>query len=118
MIARRSPLKRSTKPIARRARIRTRRPAGTVRREAKAAGYVDPIQWAAVLDFYRDESGVVRCAYCGYLPAGQQDHVKPLSKGGTHTIGNVVPVDAICNLRKGQRTWTVPKPHPWMREAA
>jgi len=29
------------------------------------------------------------------------DHVVPLSKGGTHTWGNVVPAHAKCNWDKG-----------------
>ena len=31
------------------------------------------------------------------------DHVKPLSKGGTHIWGNVQLVHLVCNLRKGNR---------------
>jgi predicted HNH restriction endonuclease len=31
------------------------------------------------------------------------DHVIPLAKGGSHTLANVRPSHAICNLRKGAR---------------
>jgi 5-methylcytosine-specific restriction endonuclease McrA len=29
------------------------------------------------------------------------DHIKPLAKGGLHTLENLMVVPAICNLRKG-----------------
>lgn len=31
------------------------------------------------------------------------DHVIPLVKGGSHTLENVRPSHAICNLKKGAR---------------
>jgi 5-methylcytosine-specific restriction endonuclease McrA len=42
------------------------------------------------------------CAYCGKQCKGKltQDHVTPLSKGGSHTMQNVVPACASCNSRK------------------
>ena len=44
-----------------------------------------------------------RCFYCGVTAKLTIDHVIPLSRGGTHTIGNVVPSCLPCNLRKGTR---------------
>jgi 5-methylcytosine-specific restriction endonuclease McrA len=45
-----------------------------------------------------------RCAYCNNKPAGlQMDHVFPLSRGGQHSIGNVLPACPRCNLSKGAR---------------
>lgn len=42
-----------------------------------------------------------RCAYCGvYTKAIQMDHVVPLSRGGRHAIGNVIPACASCNSSK------------------
>ncbi|WP_371874733.1 HNH endonuclease [Streptomyces fulvorobeus] len=32
------------------------------------------------------------------------DHVKPLSKGGSHTMANVMTAHLRCNLSKGNRT--------------
>ena len=46
-----------------------------------------------------------RCFYCGeVLPLGP-DHVVPLSKGGGNGIENIVPSCAICNKRKGTRSF-------------
>jgi hypothetical protein len=98
-------------------RIKTRRPVGTKRAEAKAAGYVDPLTWLAICDFYRDELGVVRCAYgCG-SPAREQDHVVPITKGGAHVPANVVPICPLDNQIKGTQTWEPVKRHPWMEAA-
>lgn len=43
-----------------------------------------------------------RCAYCE-APAVHMEHVVPLSRGGKHQIGNVVPACAPCNLSKHSR---------------
>lgn len=42
------------------------------------------------------------CAYCGKRAKGHltQDHLTPLSKGGNHTVSNVVPACRSCNARK------------------
>lgn len=47
------------------------------------------------------------CAYCKTaLIAGQihVDHVVPVSRGGSHEIGNLVASCSGCNQRKGART--------------
>ena len=41
-----------------------------------------------------------RCAYCGVQGNMTMDHVVPLSKGGEHTIDNIVPACAPCNSSK------------------
>lgn len=46
-----------------------------------------------------------RCAYCGKRCKGKltQDHIQPLSKGGNHTLHNVIGACRTCNSRKGNR---------------
>jgi 5-methylcytosine-specific restriction endonuclease McrA len=44
-----------------------------------------------------------KCAYCGVRDYKHFDHVIPLSRGGRHSIGNLVPACAPCNLAKGPR---------------
>jgi hypothetical protein len=43
-----------------------------------------------------------RCAYCGKKRKGKltQEHITPLSKGGSHTLSNVVPACQSCNSKK------------------
>lgn len=40
------------------------------------------------------------CAYCGATESLEQDHYKPLSKGGEYTINNIVPACHNCNSSK------------------
>lgn len=41
-----------------------------------------------------------RCAYCGADGDLHIEHVVPISKGGGHTIGNIVPACKDCNFSK------------------
>ena len=43
-----------------------------------------------------------RCAYCGKRAKGHltQDHITPLSKGGSHTTANIIPACRKCNSKK------------------
>jgi 5-methylcytosine-specific restriction endonuclease McrA len=43
------------------------------------------------------------CAYCKERPWEHRDHVVPLSRGGRHTIGNLLPACAPCNQSKSAR---------------
>lgn len=43
------------------------------------------------------------CYYCGAVKAGHADHVVPLAKGGRHSVGNLVPACAPCNMSKGSK---------------
>lgn len=57
-------------------------------------------QWQELL-FYFDN----RCAYCGCRSSPlHQEHMIPLSRGGSHTLENIVPACMECNYRKSTRT--------------
>jgi len=43
------------------------------------------------------------CAYCKAEPYSHIDHVVPLSRGGRHALGNLLPACAYCNLSKSAR---------------
>lgn len=43
-----------------------------------------------------------RCAYCGAGGDLQVEHVIPISKGGEHHLGNIVPACQRCNFSKGK----------------
>jgi len=55
--------------------------------------------WASILSAYDH-----RCRYCGRVlddtAPPTQDHVHPVSRGGRHTPGNVVPACQPCNSSK------------------
>ena len=55
-------------------------------------------QWVAMQETFNH-----RCAYCGRRAKGHltQDHITPLSKGGSHTLSNIVPACRSCNSKKG-----------------
>jgi 5-methylcytosine-specific restriction endonuclease McrA len=56
-------------------------------------------EWQAMKAHYNH-----RCAYCGKRQKRlTQDHITPLSKGGSHTATNIVPACRSCNARKGTR---------------
>lgn len=44
-----------------------------------------------------------RCAYCAELIIGKihKEHVIPLSRGGRHSLGNILPACGSCNFSKG-----------------
>jgi 5-methylcytosine-specific restriction endonuclease McrA len=54
-------------------------------------------QWVAMQEAYDH-----RCVYCGKRRKGKltQDHITPLSKGGSHTLSNIVPACSPCNSSK------------------
>ena len=51
--------------------------------------------WRRLVHRYRG-----MCAYCQARPWAHRDHVIPLKRGGSHSIGNLLPACAPCNLRK------------------
>ncbi|WP_372344930.1 HNH endonuclease [Streptomyces sp. KL116D] len=68
------------------------------RRNPDSVGIV-PREWRKLVRRYRN-----RCAYCGGNEGGiHMDHVIPLSRGGRHAIGNVLPACQGCNLSKGSK---------------
>lgn len=53
-------------------------------------------QWKDMKMAYR-----FRCVYCGRkMRRLTQDHITPLSKGGSHTRSNIVPACVSCNSKK------------------
>jgi 5-methylcytosine-specific restriction endonuclease McrA len=44
-----------------------------------------------------------RCAYCGESRPLTRDHVIPLTRGGRHAIGNLLPACKPCNSSKHQK---------------
>lgn len=65
------------------------------KRRRNSVGVVTEKDWASVLRQYRG-----CCAYCGVDGVMTMDHVIPLSRGGRHTVGNVVPACGPCNGSK------------------
>lgn len=61
---------------------------------------ISPRDWLRLLDRCR-----FACFYCGESPDEQLtvDHVVPLSRGGRHSIGNIVPACKRCNSSKHDR---------------
>ena len=43
------------------------------------------------------------CFYCGIKSKIEIDHVVPINKGGTHSIGNLVAACRSCNASKGSK---------------
>lgn len=65
---------------------------------------------APVNDFTRAQWEMLKaqfkwsCAYCGIKPKRLTvDHLTPLTKGGSHTLSNIVPACHVCNSKKGDR---------------
>lgn len=51
------------------------------------------------------------CAYCGCQGDLEVEHVVPISKGGSHHLGNIVPACHSCNSNKHTK-----EAHAWFRE--
>lgn len=53
-------------------------------------------QWQAIKEHYGH-----RCVYCGKKSQRlTMDHITPLSRGGSHTVSNIVPACQSCNSKK------------------
>lgn len=71
------------------------------RRRAAMSGASSTLTTVEWLDICRAYGNL--CAYCGQKLPLEQDHVIPLTRGGAHSKGNVVPACKPCNARKGNR---------------
>lgn len=67
-------------------------------REQAEVLVITPRDWERLCRRYDD-----RCAYCGSADALTQDHIVPLSRGGRHSIGNLLPACQPCNSSKHAR---------------
>lgn len=45
------------------------------------------------------------CFACGSTENLTQDHIIPISRGGRHSIGNLMPLCHSCNASKNSKTW-------------
>lgn len=69
-------------------------------RKASLPATLTPAEYQAILEFYG-----FACAYCGRADVKlTQDHIIPLSQGGSYTKENIVPACRHCNFSKGSRT--------------
>lgn len=79
-----------------RMRVIRRRRKGQIRAEVLLFTERD---WRRLVDRYRG-----CCAYCGTKTAAlQREHVQPLSRGGRHSVGNILPACPRCNYSKHTR---------------
>ena len=67
--------------------------------KTKAVGFFTDAEWKALCAQYD-----FLCLCCGEEKPLTQDHIIPLSKGGSDTIDNIQPLCKPCNSRKGAKT--------------
>jgi hypothetical protein len=80
---------------------------------AQGAGVVTSADWRKLVARFDG-----RCAYCGQRCTPTMEHVVPLSRGGRHAIGNLIPACLKCNLSKNNRfimEWRLGRPAPRTR---
>lgn len=69
---------------------------------AKGNSHFGHISRAEMIKRWKDFDN--SCAYCGHKPADplelEVEHVQPISKGGPHTLSNIVPACKACNTSK------------------
>lgn len=68
------------------------------RRLAAETYVVTAADWRRLCERHRNQ-----CFYCGEARPLTQDHIIPLTRGGRHSIGNLVPACKSCNSRKNAR---------------
>ena len=79
-----------------------------VKRRARKAGAekndLTASQWREIKEAHKH-----KCVYCGKKFKNlTMDHITPLSKGGNHTVSNVVPACISCNSKKHTNPPLVP----------
>lgn len=83
---------------------------GTVERHGPGVCTLTLEEWQGIQKRYQ-----YRCAYCQQRRPLTKDHIVPISKGGFHTMVNVIPACRSCNSSKGNRPAHLYKPIliPW-----
>lgn len=71
---------------------------GRARRRKAEIRLVTEADWRRLVARYRG-----LCAYCKQRPWTDRDHIIPLSRGGRHSIGNLLPACEFCNTSKHNR---------------
>jgi 5-methylcytosine-specific restriction endonuclease McrA len=56
-------------------------------------------EWIGIKESFKQ-----RCVYCGEKKHLTMDHIIPVSKGGFHIKGNIVPACRSCNSRKNNKS--------------
>lgn len=81
-----------------RAKINARN--GAARRRLRKMAVIEPIDYAKVMS-----STDGRCGICGGVISNKAhyDHIIPLSKGGSHTTGNLQLAHPTCNMQKASK---------------
>src|ERR1019366_2579273 len=72
-------------------KIRDRAARHDARRRGASGSHTIP-EWLAVRRIFHE-----RCAYCGTKTDLEQDHVVPISRGGSNAIENILPSCPSCN---------------------
>ncbi len=67
-------------------------------RRTNIEGTLTDQDWQECLEYFD-----TKCAYCGSTEQLTMDHVDPVSKGGTHTVTNIVCACKSCNSSKGTK---------------
>lgn len=60
----------------------------------------------AIPDYFLARLYRSACLYCGSTERIEADHVMPISRGGVHSMGNLVPACKSCNCSKQDHTIT------------
>lgn len=68
------------------------------RRARKNAATIHPVRLSDIRRLRARFAGL--CAYCRESPGSTLDHVVPLDRGGSHSIGNLLPACRPCNSSK------------------